>query len=393
MLKIFKSLYLNTRLSSGVTALYFNIIIDEIGGGLVGLFMPIFLWEKFGRLDLVLFYFFVVYGIYSVAVIFGAMLMSKLGQKTSMIISVPFKVLFYLCLYYLSLGYPVLIFSVLMIVVIEIQMMMFWVPYHTDFAQFTNKKDRGRVIGFLSSISSLVSIFVPIISGWIIYNYDFDVLFLIVMILVAVSVVPLFIVRPTYEKFSFSFLETWRQFFSKKHRGILWSFFSTGIENMIGGIIWPIFIFQLLSGDFLKVGVISSVIILSTITIKLIMGSYTDKLDKYKLLKWGSGLYALGWIFKTFVATGFQIFVVSTYHNFAAIIMQTPFSAITYEKASDAGHYVDELTVLREMSLNTGRAVGAAVLIVVVNFVGLQWTFVLAAFASLFINLINEKRL
>jgi len=101
----------------------------------------------------------------------------------------------------------------------------------------------------------------------------------------------------------------------------------------------------------------------------------------------------LGWIFKTFVATGFQIFVVSTYHNFAAIIMQTPFSAITYEKASDAGHYVDELTVLREMSLNTGRAVGAAVLIVVVNFVGLQWTFVLAAFASLFINLINEKRL
>lgn len=388
MLKIFKSLYLQTSLSASVTALYSNIVINEIGSGLVGLFMPIFLWEKFGRLDYVLFYFLIIHLIYSLTVIFGARLMSKLGQKTAMIISMPFKVLFYLCLYYLALGYPVWIFVILMIIMIEIHMMMFWVPYHSDFAQFTNKKDRGRVIGFLSSISSLVSIFVPIISGWIIYNYDFDVLFLIVIILIAVSVLPLFMVSPTYEKFSFSFLETWRQFFKKKNRPMTLSFFSIGIENMIGGIIWPIFIFQLLAGNFLKVGVISSVIILSTIILQLVMGSYTDKFNKYKLLKWGSGLYALGWILKAFVLTGWQIFVVSAYHNFAAIIMQTPFSAITYEKAADSGHYVDELTVLREIALNLGRVVGAIILIVVINFVGLQWTFILAALASLFINMI-----
>ncbi|MDO8668723.1 MAG: MFS transporter [Candidatus Buchananbacteria bacterium] len=388
MPNFFKSLYLKTRLSSGVTALYSNIVIDEIGSGLVGLFLPIFLWEKFGRLDFVLIYFLVIYVIYAVTVIFGAMLMSKLGQKASMIISVPFKVLFYLCLYYLSLGYPINIFVVLMIIMIEIQMMMFWVPYHTDFARFTNKKDRGRVIGFLSSVSSLVSIFVPIISGWIIYNYDFDVLFLIVIILVAISAVPLFMVAPTYEKFSFSFRETWRQFFAKKHRRMLLSFFSTGVENMIGGIIWPIFIFQLLQGDFLKVGIISSVIVLSTIIIRLIVGSYTDKFDKHKLLKWGSGLYAVGWMLKTFVATGFQIFVVSTYHNFASIIMQTPYSAITYEKAADSGHYVDEITVLKEMALNLGRVAGALILLVMISFVGLHWTFVLAAIASLFINII-----
>lgn len=388
MFKLFKDLYLQVRLSPGVTALYSNIIIDEIGSGLVGLFMPVFLWQKFGRLDFVLYYFLIIYTIYSVVVIFGAMLMSRLGQKASMIISVPFKVLFYLCLYYLALGYSTTIFVGLMIVAIEIQMMMFWVPYHTDFAQFTNKKDRGRVIGFLSSISSLVSIFVPIISGWIIYNYDFDVLFLIVMILVAVSALPLFMVRSTYEKFSLSFTETWRQLVAFKNRKMFWSFFATGVENMVGGIIWPIFIFQLLSGDFIKVGVISSVIILVTIFIRLIMGSYTDKLDKHQLLKWGSGLYAIGWIVKAFILTGVQIFVVSTYHNLAAIVMQTPFSAITYEKAADAGHYVDELTVLREMSLNLGRACGAILLLVLINFVGLQWTFILAAIASLFINMI-----
>lgn len=388
MLKIFKNLYLPSKLSAGLTALYSNIVIDEIGSSLISLFLPVFLWEKFGRLDFVLLYFLAIYGFYVLTVIWGAKLMSRLGQKTAMIISVPFKVLFYICLYYLSLDYPSFVFIALMIVVMEIQMMMFWVPYHTDFARFTNKKDRGRVISFLSSISSLVSIFIPLMAGLIIYNYNFDVLFLLAVILTAVSIVPLFLVEPTYEKFSLSFWQTWREFLSVKNRRMVFSYLATGVENMIGGIIWPIFIFQLLLGDFRLVGFISSFIILATILVKLLVGSYTDKFDKYKLLQWGSGLYALGWVFKAFVITGWHIFVVASYHNLAAVIMQTPFSAITYEKAADSGHYVDELTVLREIALNLGRVVGILILLLAINFIGLQWTFILAAIASLFINLI-----
>ena len=151
MFKIFEELQLKAKLSPSLTALYSSILIDEIGSGLIGLFMPIFLWEKFGRLDFVLLYYLIVHAIYAVTVIFGAMLMSKLGQKMSMILSVPFKVLFYLGLYYLSLNYSLLTFTILMTVAIEIQMMMFWIPYHTDFARFTSKVNRGRVIGFLSS--------------------------------------------------------------------------------------------------------------------------------------------------------------------------------------------------------------------------------------------------
>src|SRR3989344_196167 len=248
MFKIFEELQLKAKLSSSLTALYSSILIDEIGSGLIGLFMPIFLWEKFGRLDLVLLYYLIIHAIYSVSVIGGAMLMSKLGQKMSMILSVPFKVIFYLALYYLSLDYSLLTFTILMTVAIEIQMMMFWIPYHTDFARFTSKVNRGRVIGFLSSLSGLVAVFIPLLSAWIITSYDFDILFLIVIVLMAVSVVPLFLVKPTYEKFSFSFIETWRQFFHRHHRRLVVSYFATGVENMVGGIIWPVFIFQMLKG-------------------------------------------------------------------------------------------------------------------------------------------------
>lgn len=385
MLNIFNR---SKRFYHSIVALYSNILIDEIGAGLVGLFMPIFLWEKFGRLDYVLYYYLAIHGLFSVLVICGAMIMSKIGQKMSMILSVPFKILFYFCLYYIAIGYSVFWFSILMIAVIEIQMMLFWVPYHTDFARFTNRKTRGRTISWLYSVSSLAAVTLPFLSGWIIANYGFNVLFLIAIILVTLSVVPLFFISPTYEKFSFSFWETWRQFFRRDYRRVAVSFFATGVENTVGLIIWPVFIFQLLQGDFLKVGYISSLIVLSTIMINLIIGFYADKFNKRLILKYGTALYALGWFFKTFVATAFQIFVTSAYHNFAAVAIQTPFNALVYEKAADAGHYVDELTVIREMALNLGRAFGIILLLVMINFVGLEWAFILAAVASLFMNLI-----
>src|SRR3989339_1051628 len=378
MLNIFKDFYLKVKLSPGITALYSNIIIDQIGSGLVGIFMPIFLWQKFGNLNYVLLYYLGVHFIYIFTAFIGAKIMSQIGQKIAMILSVPFKVLFFVCLYYLALDYSVIIFTGLMMTVIEIRIMLFWVPYHTDFAGFTNKRTRGRVIGFLSAIASLVSIFIPVISGWIIASYGFEILFLMSVLLMAVSIIPLFLVKPTYEKFVFSFRDTWQTIFSRKYRRIFGSYFADGVENIVGVIIWPIFIFQIMRGDFLKVGLISSLIVLVSVAFKLIMGSFTDKINKRNLIKFGSALYAAGWLFKIFVATTFQIFIASTYHNFAAIIMRTPFDALAYEKAADSGHYVDEYTVLREMSLNMGRVACIVILFILINVIGLQWTFVLA---------------
>ena len=118
------------------------------------------------------------------------------------------------------------------------------------------------------------------------------------------------------------------------------------------------------------------------------MGKYTDKFNKKKLLRYGTVLYSLGWLGKTIVQTGWHIFLASTYHSFSAVAMRTPYDTLMYEKAADAGHYVDEYTVLREMSLNIGRVLMILVMFVLFNFFGLNYAFILAAVAALFINLI-----
>ncbi|OGL62242.1 hypothetical protein A2839_04390 [Candidatus Uhrbacteria bacterium RIFCSPHIGHO2_01_FULL_47_10] len=60
--------------------------------------------------------------------------------------------------------------------------------------------------------------------------------------------------------------------------------------------------------------------------------------------------------------------------------------ALTYEQAADAGHYIDEYTVLREMSLNIGRIFIIIFLLVLNIYLPITVSFFVAAAISLVIN-------
>ena len=157
---------------------------------------------------------------------------------------------------------------------------------------------------------------------------------------------------------------------------------------MVGYAIWPIFIWQLLDGNYFEIGVLSALIVLVSLVLQVITGKMLDNKNKKTILHWGTVFYAFGWIFKIFVLTSFQIFVVGAYHSLAAIFKNTSFDTLSYEYLADNGHYIDEYTVLREMAIQVGRVLMLLFAIfVAINF-GIACTFVLAALASLFVNVI-----
>ena len=80
-------------------------------------------------------------------------------------------------------------------------------------------------------------------------------------------------------------------------------------------------------------------------------------------------------------------FFIGTYHVFTKIFKDTPFDTLNYEMMADRGHYVDEYTVLKEIAVQMGKILMLIFAILVALNFGLNWTFALAAIASLFINL------
>ena len=386
---IFRSIfsrYFESRMSGAVVSLYINRIIQQVAGGLLALFLPVFLLQKYNSINLVLVWFLVGYILYVFLSAWGAIIATRISFKNALILSVFSGVCYYVCFYFFDKN--ILLFSILTIIFLNIDRMFYWVPYHSGFAKFTDRKSRGKTIAILASSAALIGAIIPILSGLIITYYGFNVLFLIVIIIYAISAFPFFTMPSINEYYTFSYWQTWKILLHPRDRRLLFTYMADGAENMIGVVIWPIFIWQLLNGDYKAVGMVFSLVVLVTILGRLIFGDYADRFNKKKLIKYGTFLYSIGWIVKIFVQTGFQIFVVSAYHNLALAAMRTPYDILVYEKTADAGHYVDEYSVLREMSLNIGRIFIVLFLLFLFNFFGLNYAFVFAAIAVLIFNLL-----
>ena len=181
--------------------------------------------------------------------------------------------------------------------------------------------------------------------------------------------------------------------FTKKYRRINLAFAADGAEGAIAIVVWPLFIYEILNGNYAAIGALSTVVIGLTVVLQLATGRYIDKrFAKEKVFRFGTVLYAFGWVFKMFIATAFQIFIIDVYHRATGIFARTAFGTLMYDFMSKEGHYVDEYTVLREMAINMGRVVILALIIVMSWYFSLTWTFLLAATASVLQNVFIPLR-
>lgn len=362
-------------------------VILSLANGMIGLFLPIFFFKAFSySIYWVILFFGVGYFLYSIFLPLGAMLMSKIGLKKSMILGRFIMILFYITLLFVPQN--VILFSILAEFILLVFRLLYWVPYHTDFAKFTEGKLRGREIAYIRSLIYLVGIIAPVLAGLILSRYSFNYLFIVALFIMVVSLLPLFKISPTKEHFSFSYFQTFKILLGKKNRHNLIAYAADGAQGFVGIVVWPIFIFRILNGKYLAIGSISALIIALTIISQLLIGDYTDIFKKKNIIKLGSILYSFGWILKGLVVTAFNIVFAGIFQNLSALLLRTPFDALFYEKAADHGSYIDEYTVLREIALNSGRTIIAIITAFLIIFLGIRVSFYLAAIVSLFVNLL-----
>jgi len=384
---MFKLRYFHNNLSPGFVALFSGRMIQFAAGGLLGLFLPIFLLTKLNfQIEYVFLYYIVGYLAYALLLPLGAQFLNKIGLRRSLRISVLLDGAFYTCFFLFDKNPSV--YLILSVVILTLSRLLFWLPFHTDFAKFTDKADRGKEVSLMWATRSFLRVVMPVIAGFLIARFGFNLVFVLAIILYLSAGIPFLTLPRTKERFSWGVLETFKRYFSRENRKLVVANMANGAENVVGIIIWPIFIWQLLKGNYIEVGALSSLIIFVAVILQLIVGKYTDLFDKRKMLHWGSVFYALGWLVKIFVLTAFQIFIAGAYHVFAKIFKDTPFDALNYEIMANHGHFVDEYTVLKEIAIQAGRSLMLIFAIIVALNFGLNWTFALAALASLFINLL-----
>ncbi len=383
----------NRELRSGFLGLYWGRLLTAVSVGLLGVFLPIFLYNIFdGNISLVMLYYAASCFVYLFLVPLGAQFLNRFGFRKALILA-SFAAAAINFAYYFTTKENLIILIPLSLLFLVIYRILFWVPYNVDFAIFTNNGKRGGQVGLMLSTITLFGVAGPMIAGYVIETWSMQVLFFVAVAAYALGAVPFAFVPRTNERFSWSYRRVWQELFSKRNRGVVLASIANGAEDIIGVVVWPIFIFLLLQGDYFRVGALSSFIVGVTVLMQYLFGNYLDKMGtKDRALKAGSVLYAIGWIVKIFVATAFQVFIAGLYHKVTKVLTDTSYDTIFFELAADQGHYVDEFTVLGEMAVQVGKMAAAGGVALIALFVSLKWTFIIGALASLAFTTLSNAR-
>ena len=330
-----------------------SVAIRNFALDLITLFVPIYIYQYFQSIPLALLFFAATRGLYGILVPLGGHLMTKIGVKHTMLISCPFVWGFYLSLLFLQKSTIFVFLAVILFVLSEI---FFWPALHTDLIRFTKKRRLGEAVGKVRAAILLPAIFAPTIGGTIIASLGYHVLFVIVLLFLFVSVIPLFLSKEFHQVYTDSYLKAYKRVFQRGNKYFTLAIISSGMEEDIQGYIWPIFL-AVLSIGYISIGGIATVASLISLLFILYLGKVADKVSKNRLLTVGPLLTSGAWLGKYFVFNPLSAFLTNSFYQLAKTTSSIPFLTIFYKKAKEKGAAMDEFIIYREIAIAISRSI------------------------------------
>ena len=333
--------FLHFVLNRELSEIYANIALKSFAFSLISIFVPLYLLKLGFGLGTVLIFFAVLFGTLGLLTPFAAYLASKIGLKRVILISVPPMILFYLLLGYLP-AYPILLW--VLAIIYGFSESLYVVSFQIDFALFSDKRHRSEEVGYQQAIPLILAVIGPVVGALIITAYNFSILFIITVLLLFSSAMPLFLSADVKKPYYFRLSDV----FKKSNLKNALVFICGGCKDMGNFVFWPVFIFLILK-DYLSLGIVASIAALVTVVFTVLIGMWSDKFGKKKMLKIGSLSDAITWFVRIFTHTLPQIAIISSISSITTSAARVPYHAMLYDKANQAG--VVEFIVFKELML------------------------------------------
>ncbi|MFC1630160.1 MFS transporter [Patescibacteria group bacterium] len=344
--------FIHYLLKREATQFFTSLAIRYLAIGMVLIFEPIYIYLYFEKsISFTLLYFAVIHGLYAVLAVYGGRVMARLGLRHSILISHFFYFAYFVCLFFLYESFLLLPLAIILKV---FGISLFWPSFHVDFARFSEKDHRGRQVGRKNIAIIIPTVAAPIIGGWILASFGYQVLFIAVLLILLASAIPLFLSKEVHEMYSDSYKTAWRRIFKKENRKNSLAFAFQGMEVSINFYIWPIFMTILALQYSLMGGITSFSLALSALFV-LYAGRISDKGDRSKLLDIGAVLSSIAWVVKYFVTTPFGAFLSHGFYRVCRSTLGVPFQTILYEKTALKGPEGDEFIIYREIVVNLSK--------------------------------------
>src|SRR3989344_759359 len=343
--------YFARKARSQVLELFTATAILDFAVAMVMIFEPIYLYNLGYSLSQIMYFYLGVYVLYFFLMPLGAKYGKQHGFEHSIFIGSLFHILYYVSLAMALYASWAVVVAVLMY---ALQKTFYWPGYHADFALYSVPTERGREIGNMTVIVSLVFVLGPLFGGVMSTLGGFPVLFMVVALLILLSNIPLFATPEQFDPSNFSYQGAYRRLFAKETWREFFSYIGFG-EELIVLTLWPVFMFVTVKSNLLSVGsVVAGATLVTSFTV-LCIGKMSDRKDKRSIVRAGSVMYSLVWVLRTLVGGPVGVAVIDTLSRIMKDVISVPMTALVYNRAQKTS--VMSSVVFFEMALVVGKIV------------------------------------
>lgn len=375
--------------------LYASMSIRGFAVSLVGVFIPIYLFQFFeNSISKVLFFYATAAILVALISPFTGKIITTIGIKHSMLLSIPFLFLYYLGIWHIDkLGTWFLILPIIRAVFTS----FYWPAYHMDFARFSDEGRRGSEFSFVLILLSSVAAVAPFIGGVVITKYGFPFLFGMVLSFLFASIIPLFLSKDIKQDYNISYIGVIKSALKKSNRNMSLSFASWGMATSIIFYIWPIFLF-ITAINFEELGVITSGILFLGIFFQYFFGKTSDKEGAENLITPTSVALSIFMGLQILITSPLSAFVMGSFRKFSSSATDISYMSLVYEWAGKKKDDIDEKIIIREVVHNFSRGLFLLFLALLFLKFGpehLKYIFILGSILVLGINFIlgaKEKK-
>ena len=361
--------------------LYVSIGIKALAQSIIQIFIPIYLYKLGFSISTIALYYIIFFTSITFFMYFSMRLNYHLGLKKVLSLGTFVLIGYYFLLDQLSRGN---IHYSIVAITLGLSMAIYYSSFHIYFTKFSDKKHEASEISIIRALFRFAAIIGPLIGAFLITKGSFRASFLIVSGLLFISIFPLFLTKDKKINNPKISINRILKADSKK-KGL--AYIASGIIGVTAGILWPLFIFLNIK-KVITLGFIISIGSLITIFFLFMIGKIADK-HKRKMLKVGIYSHSITWPIRLFFLTPVGIFIMNMLSSITLLMIDLPFSKITYEKGRKSKNIANYF-LFREMNLQIGRI---TVLLIAFFTGSIYWTFILSFFATfLYLVLLKDKK-
>ncbi len=320
-----------------LTELYLSMMFRSLATGLVGIFIPIYLYQHGSPVWEILYFYAIVSTVQLFANIVAAYVIARIGPKHTVLLSYVFQAITMVGLvsmYAHDIPLP------LIAAAFGTANAFFFSAFHVDFSKVKHSMHAGKEVSWVFIMQKAGAVLGPVLGGVIAYLFGSQYIFVAALVVLCLGIIPLLATaEPTKTKQKLNF----KNITAGQIKYDLFAYAGYSLESTITIVVWPLFVGIIVFRDnpYIQLGSVMSLSIIASVVFARAIGALIDKRKGRKLLHYGAAINAVLHLFRPF-SNGFSSVLAVNLVNEAATVSYTmPFTKGFYDAADGLpGHRI-----------------------------------------------------